>query len=362
MIVIPTVSRHVKSYLGRYVSVKMLFLVAGVVAMLMISPLLTAVAKAQDTGTVMVSPTTAHVELSRGTVLSESMKITNAGDSVISVKVYAAPYSVRNDEYEPQFEQATRRNDIVQWITFDRTELTLQAGESYEVEFTITVPDSIPAGGQYAAIFAQTTEVKGEGVNLTARAGMLLYARTDGKTVEETAYVRSRFPFWLHLGGNVGTTATFKNRGNVDSVVSGALKVRNQMTGETVFSGTAVEKILLPDTSRELHLDWDKNLPAAGVFELTQELTVQDQIIRQRSVIVVLPIWLIIACIAFVVMMAIAVSAWIRSRKHHAQVHRVGRNRHARKRQDRDEHSNSIMDTGSDMESETTRFFETFQD
>lgn len=253
----------------------------------------------KSTGTVMVSPTVLRLDVKHGSTLQARMKVTNPGDSPVSVEVYAAPYSVQGEEYEPTFEKSDARNDIVRWITFEQSGYTLEPQESVDVEFTITVPESIPSGGQYAAIFAQSEQIQGDGVALAARAGMLLYAHTDGTTVDDTKYLSSAFPFWLHTGGTISTTARFINQGNSDATGSGSLKARNMLTGETVFNGEIVEKSVLPDTTRALHLDWDKNLPVAGLFELTQTLKVNDRTTERSSTLVVVPWWLIIMVAVF---------------------------------------------------------------
>jgi hypothetical protein len=269
----------------------------------------------RSTGTVMVSPTVLRLDVKHASTSEEHMTVTNPGDSPVSVQVYAAPYSVQGEEYDPTFEKSGARNDIVRWITFEHSRYTLKPQESVDIKFTITVPESVPAGGQYAAIFAQSEQTGGEGINLAARAGMLLYAHTDGTTIDDTRYLSSAFPFWLHPGGTISTTARFINQGNTDATISGQLKARNLLTGETVFEGETFEKYVLPDTIRALHLDWDKNLPVVGIFELTQTLKVNDTVTEHSSTLVVLPWWLVIVCLSLVLILLLSVALFVHSWK-----------------------------------------------
>lgn len=270
-------------------------------------------ADAKSTGTVMVSPTVLRLDVTHGSTSEEQMKVTNPGDSPVSVQVYAAPYSVQGEDYAPTFEKSGARNDIVRWITFEQSNYTLKPQESVDIKFTITVPESIPSGGQYAAIFAQSEQTNAEGINLAARAGMLLYAHTDGTTIDDTKYLSSKFPFWLHTGGTISTTARFINQGNTDATVSGQLKARNLLTGETVFEGETVEKFVLPDTTRAMHLDWDKHLPVVGIFELSQTLKVNDTVTERSSTLVVLPWWLVIMAVVFVSTLVFMVIVFVHS-------------------------------------------------
>ena len=123
----------------------------------------------ENVGTsISISPVSEILQLSANSVYEDSFKISNNGGSDMKFEVYAAPYaytySESDDTYQLGFSRENNYTQIVRWITFKQTDgnyaekavFTAAPNSNVEVTYRISTPESIPAGGQYAVLFAHT--------------------------------------------------------------------------------------------------------------------------------------------------------------------------------------------------------------
>ena len=113
---------------------------------------------------IQVSPVSSRVTLKPGTALDYSMIVSNIGTDEFKFNTYTAPYSIVDEDYNVSFSNENNRTQLARWIQFvnddgsltDKYSGSIPAGEKKTVNYRITVPEDVPAGGQYATIFAQT--------------------------------------------------------------------------------------------------------------------------------------------------------------------------------------------------------------
>ncbi|MFV0485189.1 MAG: hypothetical protein ACK5MU_03125 [Candidatus Saccharimonadales bacterium] len=130
-----------------------------------------------------ISPTMRRLDLKPGEKQAGEMTVHNAGEVEFSFKVYAAPYTVVGDDYEPNFSNETNYTQISRWIKFEGEEYTIAPGKDQIIKYTVAVPQDVPAGGQYATIFAETINEdasKTSGLQAVSRVGMIVYASIEG--------------------------------------------------------------------------------------------------------------------------------------------------------------------------------------
>lgn len=247
-----------------------------------------------------VSPTKQELSLTPGTQSDGSFKVFNSGDSPFTFRLYAAPYSVANEQYDPNFENETNRTQISRWINVSDAEVSLQPGEDTEIPYTVAVPDDIPNGGQYAVIFAETAEEETDrdaAIIAKKRVGMLVYGRADGDTRDGGEIVSQETKRWQH-GAPLSTNWRVENTGNTDFEVTSQLTV-SALFGDVVYESEPRENVLLPDTTRSLDLQWDD--ARFGIYKV--ETTVQfldTERTEARYVLVASPIVVVIAAAALV--------------------------------------------------------------
>lgn len=250
-----------------------------------------------------ISPVSSRVTLEPGKdPLEYSFTVSNIGSEEFTYKVYTAPYTVVSENYDVNFSEETTRTQISRWIEFkdsdgnwsETAKFSLKPDDKQTVEYRIVIPDDIPAGGQYAAIFAETEpsseETSGSGIKTVSRAGLVVYGRTNGDTREEANILEYNFNTLL-TSGNVNTGARVENTGNTD------FEAHYSMVVKSIFGKTIYERAnsynVLPDTTRRITMEWG-DTPAFGIFRATARVAALDQVEEQTKIVMIVPLFIII--------------------------------------------------------------------
>lgn len=272
---------------------------------------------------IQVTPVSAHVVLRPGQSLEYSVIVSNKGSEKFNYSVYAAPYSIVDEDYNISFSNETNRTQIARWITFlkedgsttDKYLGTLEPGERHTVNYRISVPDDIPEGGQYATIFAQTEKDDNEditGIKTVSRIGMVVYGRTNGETVDSAKIVDYNIPGFL-THGPITATSKVANDGNTDLEVKYNFTVKS-IVGNELYSTEDVQNIL-PDTERRATFEWE-NTSAMGIFWVTYKVTATEEIVREETrLVIILPVYMIVIMIILLTILVIWIIMLVRKRK-----------------------------------------------
>lgn len=239
---------------------------------------------------ITLSPTAHRLTIEPNKTYNGTVTIVNSSESPMKVRMYAAPYHVTDELYNPVFSQETARTQISRWIQIDQQNLTLAANQQATIGFNITTPSSIPAGGQYAAIFAETDETSAGTIMRKKRVGMLVYAKTRGDTVEKGSAAITKLPFF-QIGSEIVFESRLRNNGNTD--LTGKISVHAKpVFGDAAFSQTQ-EKVVLPDTTRRVATQWNK-LPAFGLVNVTQRIDLAGKTtVSKQWLLLSSPVWLL---------------------------------------------------------------------
>lgn len=246
----------------------------------------TASAEAQIT----LSPTSHRLTIAPNETYTGSLTLINSGSDAMQVQVYPAPYHVEDEQYNPIFSKDTARTQISRWIQLEQESYQLSPDERISVPFTITTPTSIPDGGQYAAIFAETSDGESGSILRKKRVGMLIYAQAKGDT-NEAGTIAMELPSPLHFTNKLTTYQRFINEGNTD--ITGTVSTAaTSIFGKKLFSQKQ-QKVVLPDTTRRIPTEW-KNLPSFGLVKLSQSAEFADEkATADRWVLFATPAWLL---------------------------------------------------------------------
>ena len=243
---------------------------------------------------VQISPSIQRTgEIEPGDTYFNRLAVTNIGDEAIDVEMMAEPYSVEDITYAPIYSVRNAYTQIVNWIEFSDYKTHLEPGELIEVDYTVTVPEDAPAGGQYAVIFAQAkkSEENEESIHALTKSGTILVSRVNGTTRLTGDIVKTSLPSFL-LAPPVSASAIFENTGNVDVDARMTLKIENYLTGEVIYDGTndPLEKTVLPGTTRELDISWS-NVPRLGILKVTLNTEFMGDAEVKTRVVIICPIW-----------------------------------------------------------------------
>lgn len=274
---------------------------------------------------IQVQPASQEIELAPGQTLTASISVTNSGRLPFSFSVISKPYQAANENYDPDFSTENSYTRLHNWITFPEANFQIAPGEKREVPFTITVPDNVPGGGQYAAIIVQTRDSVEEGatVKIVGQLASLIYAHVSGEEHVGGVLLANNVPGFL-LGSPLSATATVKNDGNIDFRMNHSLVIRDFFTNREVFNADSVDangnligrtsSVILPESKRTNIITWN-GAPQLGIFRAVQTVSFLDQSYTKEQVVVLCPIWLAGGVCFMIFLMIFWISLRVRNRK-----------------------------------------------
>lgn len=252
-----------------------------------------------------ISPVSSRVTLEAGQSLEYSFSVSNIGSEEFTYSVYAAPYTIKSENYDVNFSEETNRTQISRWIEFkdkdgnwgSTAKFTIPSDGKQTVEYRVVVPEDIPEGGQYAAIFAETEPAAGggssSGLKTVSRAGLIVYGRTNGETRDAAEISDFEFQTFL-TSGKVFTGARVTNTGNTDFEAKYSMKIKS-LFGKTIYEKDNSYNVL-PDTTRKIRMEWD-DTPAFGIFRATARVSASGEVHEENKIVMIIPMFIIIIVI-----------------------------------------------------------------
>ncbi|MBR0424437.1 hypothetical protein IJI79_02995 [Candidatus Saccharibacteria bacterium] len=265
---------------------------------------------------ITVSPMYQRVILTPGETTMMSVKISSPAnaqnDLNYSVKIGSFSQSGRNQEEDAvDTDTVSSYNQIMDWIKLEKITGTVAPNDTDVLNFTVTVPESAPAGGQYATILIkdETGSSSGGGnVNIQSNVQMasIIYAEVAGETLNTAEILENNIPSFL-MTSNLETTSLVKNTGNVHTDASYTLQVWPLFSDEEICTNEENSDTNLIMPGMERYFVQKCSLPLAGIFRVKQVVKIFDEVSTLEKMIVICPLWLI-----FIVVLAIvALIVWI---------------------------------------------------
>lgn len=266
---------------------------------------------------IQVSPAKLSLDLKPGETTTATFKVQNTGKKTFDFNLSTGPYSVKGEDYQNDFSTVTGYNHIKDWISFSRDKGTLDADKEEQITVTVSVPEDVPEGGQYAVIFARMIEPdedeKVGGIKPQSQVGLLIYSKNvAGNTREEGSVIENKIPSFLFVPP-VQTTSVVKNTGNVHATASYTLQVYPFFGGEEVYTNEENPTTLtvLPETSRFNQMEWE-GAPQLGVFKVKQTVKFLDDTSVVEKVVFICPLWFLFIVLAIIFLAVF----WIVGRVH----------------------------------------------
>ena len=254
--------------------------------------------------TLTISPTRQELTLEPGQSYTLEISVTNAGNDVAAFVPAAGPYYPTTDG-SLDYNASNDHTMLWNWISFSEQSFTLDPGEKATLTFTINVPADAPGGGQYAAVYAEIHASEG-GINSVSRVGSLIVGRVNGEIIERGELISQSLPTVV-LNGNFTPSATVKNTGNVNFAVSSQLRIKNILSGNIIFDGSAGEsdqQQVYPDMTRTFSYD-QVDLPAIGIFDVEYTVSFVGQTATLHRVVWAIPLWLLLVVIGVLAFLVI---------------------------------------------------------
>lgn len=240
---------------------------------------------------ITLSPVSQHYKLDAGQSVSDELTIINDGDVGYTFSLYASPYSVNDENYEPDFSSERKNTDVDNWVEFDKDSYYIQAGQTLKVGYTITVPKNASPGGHYGVLFAETEATKltgGTGVERKKRVGAIIYATVNGTYESGGKLVNLTVPA-LQFGPPLFSELTVQNTGNSDFATVMSFVVRDAFGAKKYESSKDYQ--ILPDSSRKIRAEWPQ-AAEFGLYKVTASAQFLDQDAAKTSYVLVAPVWI----------------------------------------------------------------------
>lgn len=265
---------------------------------------------------ITLSPTSQRLELEPGKITTGELTVMNDGTVDVIIRVYATPYQVTSDYTDNDFESETKWTQITRWITFgpeNESELVLDmpASARETVQFTVDVPRSVPFGGQYAAIMAETMgDGTGSGVKAIHRVASLVYSEVAGETIKKGEVVERDWQGW-YKESTIKTGLTFKNSGNIDFTVDNTLTVKSFLSDKVICEEKPKTITMLPDTDREIELNCDTG-KTVGLYRITQLSEYLGEATEETRIVLIMPVYILLLIIVALIALIVVIILLIR--------------------------------------------------
>lgn len=214
---------------------------------------------------ITITPAVARPTINAGESLSAEFTVINDGQAEYNFSVYARPFSVQGEQYDPNFTEVNAMTQAFEWVTFERTTFTLGAGERISVPYTVNSPVSAAAGGHYAVLFAETEPKDSDSTNVLRkkRVGSLLYMTVNGEASEDGSIASWDAKLW-QTTKPITSSLRIENTGNVHFQADVHVNYSN-LFGNKRFELNQ-ELLILPGTTRKVPIDWVDS-PSIGIYK-----------------------------------------------------------------------------------------------
>lgn len=211
--------------------------------------------------------------LKSGQSKRDSVLVTNNGDSKETIELYAVDSVLTNTGAFTCKQRVEPREKVGAWINLEQSEVTLDAGESTEVEFDIALPSSVDVGEHNGCI---AFEVKGDegtidgNVRIRPRTAVRVAATVPGDLKREVAI--SAYDVAHDQGSGAQTFAMkLKSKGNVSTDVSVKVAMHS-MFGVKVYENEGTYPVVANNTF-EANFVNDKSLFWGGWYTATGSIS-----------------------------------------------------------------------------------------
>lgn len=246
-----------------------------------------------------VTPMNHNLNLDAGEVYEGYVTVANPANAAkdFNYKVAVSPYAVVGEDYTADFLSETARTQIADWVTVENPTGTLKPNETVNVKFKITVPETAPAGGQYAALMVSsntdTAAGAGVSVNNVFEMASIIYANISGDTIVDGEVIENTIPGFV-TATPIRVSALLENNGNAHEIARINLEVRSFFSATPIYptpgESGVINEVIMPETSRYVTRDITGISPL-GVYEVTQTINYLGENHQVKQVVVACPIW-----------------------------------------------------------------------
>ncbi len=186
--------------------------------------------------TIVVSPTTFELTANVGEVVSNKLKIRNAGTEPLAITMETADFTTVGEGGEVAIKNAEDElYSLAKWIIVSPKNFTLAPQEERVVDFNIIVPIGAEPGGHYATVMAAATggSAAGTGLAIAQKTGALVLLSVAGE-VKENLFIKEFSASRFNEYGPVPFKIRFENAGTVHIKPMGFISVTDMFDAKVI--------------------------------------------------------------------------------------------------------------------------------
>lgn len=269
-----------------------------------------------------VSPAKLEVKLEAGENLIRNIYVKNDLGRTARFKVTVEDMSGGKEPGEAEKFYGKERGpySLKNYILIDEDELVLAPGETRSVPVMISLPDNLPPGGLYGAVFfsESSSDQKRSGPRFATRVGSLIFLRVGGN-VQENGLLKQ---FGLIGRQNIfdGQPASFQivyeNNSNIYVNPYGYIEIRRGRAGDVLEKIPVAPWFVLPDSTRRLEVAW-LDRPFLGRYHATLYLNrgYGDIVDKKEIDFWIMPIYFILWLLFGVIVVTVLSRVMLKSKK-----------------------------------------------
>jgi len=203
-----------------------------------------------------IFPAKLSLTIDKGGEQENFIKVTNAGDSAVGVKIEVQDFVPTAGASGFNFvAKAPGITSLVDWIEIDRRVFNLKPNESRDIPFTVKVPSDASPGSRFAVVFFATGSSGGSQLNVSARVGALVFLTIPGDFKQTGEISNFRSPKFTYKKEAIKFDFDFTNTGTVFFEPKGLLTVTN-IFGQKITEIPVEGYVVLPTGMRTISVDW----------------------------------------------------------------------------------------------------------
>lgn len=254
---------------------------------------------AQDAGRgFTVSPPIFELSANPGDSIEEVINLYNQGDADLNLAVSVEDMRPMGEVGQVQLvtdDDGDKLPSLKDWISVDRTNVSLGIKDTVDVKFDIVVPDNASPGGHFASVaFTSAGESDSGGAAISNKIGALVLLTVSGDVTESAKITtfKSNSSIYWHSNDKIDFNLKIQNEGNVYLNPRGYLIIKN-LFGREVAQVEVGNKNILPSATRQIPTDFQgKGL--FGLYTVTLALQYGDasqKNLNGSTVFWVIPWW-----------------------------------------------------------------------
>lgn len=188
--------------------------------------------------------------------IDKGMTLINENSDTETFYSSYANFEAQGESGSPTFVEP--KDDLGTWMS-TAPSVTLRAGESKTIPFTINIPKGAEPGGHFATIFWGTNPNTPGSVSIGAKTGLLILLSVNGDVKENAGFLNFNtinHQFWYSTLP-VSFEYRFKNDGGDRIKPDGTITIRDTvfLPAETLDANPGTGNIL-PGSTRKFNVDW----------------------------------------------------------------------------------------------------------